>query len=324
MLAEEAELHRIDLNGGAVILLIPVLDQPVVNGCEADDAVHALARGRGVLRVGHFPHGLLALTIAALTDRLFFLLGNGFALKLLVLFLADPGTHLFICLALLRCHRIGFPVLRRALQCFLIFPFRFLLAFLTDRLLLLLGGFFAPEDLILAPAFRLAGFLSGLALLCAPLLRGIFRLEAFFLFGLGFLSRFSVTEQLVKSSLVHPSFPAFDKHLVCVGFGKMAIVAEMSEDVQQIAIIRLLIDAEQQQSRHRTNDDADAELIGQIGENYQHEHGGRDASDKHIPQRYAAEQLHFHFGFARYQSCHSPSFLYRLLFPLFVLGSAFP
>ena len=43
----------------------------------------------------------------------------------------------------------------------------------------------------------------------------------------------------------------------------MAVIAKVPKDVQYIAIVRLLVDTEQQQASHSADADADAELMGQ-------------------------------------------------------------
>ena len=109
VLAEEAELHRVDLDGGAIVFALGVLNEAVADRREADDVVHVLPGDGGVLGLRHPAHGSLALRGAAGTDGLLLLLGGFLALEDLILFLALFGALLLFRLALLGRQR-GFVI----------------------------------------------------------------------------------------------------------------------------------------------------------------------------------------------------------------------
>ena len=90
VLAEEAELHRLDLQDSAVILLFVVFDVAVLNAGEGDDLLHVRPVGLGLSGLGLALHGSLGLLGPAGLDLFALRVGEILAFQPAVLLLAEP------------------------------------------------------------------------------------------------------------------------------------------------------------------------------------------------------------------------------------------
>ena len=255
-LAEKAELHRVDLDDTAVVVL-PVLDAALPDIGKGDDAVHALAAGALLPCDGGAAHGRDGLRRAFFSDGGLFLGGGALAFENAVLVLSGEDAGLFLRLAL--------PLL--------------LLSLLPGLLRLLGLGHGLPDLLRNGP----------------------------------------------EGGLVPVSGGAVLEHLVAVKPGESAVVGEVGDDLHDVLIVRRFVDAQQQCAGCQNHADANGHLPRKRGDQHQNDHAEAHRADCHVADGHAAEQLHPHFGFSRYQSVHLPfsplstpksvSFVFLLLLP---------
>ncbi len=115
------------------------------------------------------------------------------------------------------------------------------------------------------------------------------RLFEFLLFrsGEGLLGIFA--EDLVHHGVVFALFVDVVQDIVAEVAGKAPLIPEEAQDVEQVQVVGLIVQAEDQQRCQNEHTAADEESSGQIRDEDEDEHGHRDGTHDHVSQHYAAE-----------------------------------
>ena len=282
MLAEKAELNRVDLQNRPVICPILVLDQAVLNTGEGNDFLHVPAFCLRLPGFGLTLHRLAALLRSAVLDLLTLCVRQSLGLETEILLLAKPGLLPFIG------RRLSPDAAVPALQRFLLLTAgQDLLADLIRRVRI------AKDPILPCPLI----FALPFALL--PLLSIPGRIP-----GQGF------GKQYVHRRNHHISLSPSHKLGVLLEPLKPAAIAEEGQNMQEIDIVRLFVKPDQQQDCQENNADAEPQLSRQVGEQNKDKHRQSDDADQDVPEGHAPEQLNMDLGLARYQSLHRFTSLY--------------
>ena len=282
MLAEEAELDRVDLNDGPVVNMLAIDDQAIFNGGEAHDLAHVLPGGSGVPEVSPLSKVFLRLRRAARANGVLLLEGSCFALENSVFFFSPTNPRLLLRFLFSLLLSFLFPrklwLLTDGVRCLLYgvcqTQLDILLTLPQDGLLDLFGGLFALQAL----------FVSGVLLL--PLL---FRGKAGFFLRPGLPFVLLLPKNLLEGKVSILFAASIHQHLIVVVPGKLPIIPKVTDDINQEGIVGLFFYADEKKGCNQGNSPGNDISKGKVGNQDKDQHCNGKGSNDDIPQPDAVE-----------------------------------